>query len=212
MRDTLLLETFIDTLKLTEKPFIINAISCSQRWDDSLNESIVEKLLFKDRCGAVASFAPVGLTYAHPSYILLNQILNNIFSDSTRQIGNAIQNSKYINPSELNARFTLLGDPMLMIPNRIVAGIQNSPKNETDIQIFPNPCNSFAIIRFKSSIGEIQIEILDLLGNKIKSENYIATNGLNEYRLDASELANGTYFVQIRQGVTIHHSKVIVNK
>ncbi len=88
-------------------------------------------------------------------------------------------------------------DNMMMLQYIVIdqnVGI-TEPTIATDLQVYPNPGNSF--INFRSSFPVDNIQIMDQTGRVVHqsrgSDQYIGT-------LDVSSLGSGTYILQIRSG------------
>ena len=92
--------------------------------------------------------------------------------------------------------------PLLAITVNEVLGLDNFRNSE--ISIYPNPANGHFFIQSKEPIG--QVEIFDMTGRSMK-----VLDTIKEGKVDWSDLAAGTYFVQIRTGNAMNAIKVIKN-
>lgn len=74
--------------------------------------------------------------------------------------------------------------------------------------VFPNPATDIVTITNNENIGVQQIEVYDINGKNVKSQNYIHEN---EVQLNISDLAAGTYMLHVKtnQGTAI---KKVVKK
>ena len=112
----------IDSLLNNTQPFILTAVACNQNFDDPLQQSVVEKLISFDQKGAVAIICSSGLNYLTPGSVFLKSFHSNILGNPNSTIGEAFLQTKCEleneNESEESVmkRFTLLGDPTLIIP------------------------------------------------------------------------------------------------
>ena len=61
--------------------------------------------------------------------------------------------------------------------------------------VFPNPASDFVTITNNENIGVEEIEVYDINGKNIKSQNY---SNQNEIQLNISDLAAGTYIFHIK--------------
>lgn len=86
----------------------------------------------------------------------------------------------------------------------------SSVKNNA-ISIYPNPAKNEFFINFpKNTLGKVNVEIYDISGKLISTENKISPD--SKKAISTSNLVNGTYLVKIN-GIGIDTtSKVIINK
>ncbi len=71
-------------------------------------------------------------------------------------------------------------------------------KNITTAEIFPNPTNDIANVRFSSYDNSMfMLTITDIAGKKLMSEKHPAVKGLNVHSFSLAKLSRGTYFVLI---------------
>ena len=86
-----------------------------------------------------------------------------------------------------------------------VAAVSNS----TDVKIYPNPTSDYLNVDITTTIdGAVQIEVMDMLGQKIGET--AAMN--NKALIDVSKLASGCYIVNCyREGIKIAGAKFIKN-
>ncbi|MEP7171133.1 MAG: choice-of-anchor tandem repeat GloVer-containing protein [Bacteroidota bacterium] len=79
------------------------------------------------------------------------------------------------------------------------AGESEQISEEVKMDVFPNPTNGFATIKFSSNINQsCELIIADLTGRIIEHEQFNSTAGVNELSLDMSNLIKGIYFVKIK--------------
>lgn len=93
-------------------------------------------------------------------------------------------------------------------------GINDFAKKEFEVlQNSPNPVKTTSNIEYympKSDVVNIQVR--NVLGELISSENINSTTGTNRYLLDASLFSNGIYFYQFSYNNKVISKKFIVNK
>jgi len=80
-------------------------------------------------------------------------------------------------------------------------GVSENPSKQ-DILVFPNPVRDKVNLYFYITYsGEIEVEIIDLWGRKVFSNEFLPDNqGYQFVSLDINNLASGYYVLQISQG------------
>jgi hypothetical protein len=90
--------------------------------------------------------------------------------------------------------------------------VQASPEAITDekpiVDIYPNPAQNYFILYNYKQLKNVQIELSDMNGKKIRQ---IKTSALAT-RIDCSQFASGLYLVTLRdrQGQLISNRKIII--
>jgi hypothetical protein len=80
------------------------------------------------------------------------------------------------------------------------------------IAIYPNPTKNDFYINFPSHIsGKVRIEIYDMSGKLITSEDGVSTTD-DKKTISTDKLINGTYLVKVKGSSLDVVSKVIINK
>jgi hypothetical protein len=90
----------------------------------------------------------------------------------------------------------------------------NEKEAANEVSVYPNPVSSSAVVSFKlADANDVTIEMVNAIG-QVVSVNKLGTLNAGEqtYSLDASNLDNGMYFVNIHVGNSIVVKKVAVNK
>lgn len=83
---------------------------------------------------------------------------------------------------------------------------------EKNVIIYPNPFNSIVSINlYNISDENIIINIYDLSGKLLKSENYTIINDFNILNLDLNYLSDGSYFIEVKSSNYIKVEKIIKN-
>ncbi len=76
--------------------------------------------------------------------------------------------------------------------------------------VFPNPTNGILNINFENiETGIVQLFVTDLLGRQILTSSIEATEGMNTTNLDVSNIAAGTYFITLDNGVSKITKRVV---
>ncbi|MFL5765097.1 MAG: T9SS type A sorting domain-containing protein [Bacteroidia bacterium] len=97
--------------------------------------------------------------------------------------------------------------------NNASAGV-NEVNAVDNVTVYPNPIANAATINFNlSDASDVMIQMVNALGQVISTKNLGTLNaGEQTYSLDASNLDNGMYFVNIQVGNNKVVKKVAVNK
>lgn len=78
--------------------------------------------------------------------------------------------------------------------------------------VYPNPSNGLYTLDFIATSSEnIQLEVFNLLGEKVYLQKAVAVNGKNQYQIDLSKMSNGIYFVNVQFKNDRITSKIIKN-
>lgn len=69
---------------------------------------------------------------------------------------------------------------------------------EASVQVYPNPSNGNLTLDLNANVnGNAQIEIIDVIGKTVHTENRAIVNGKNLLFLNLQQLTNGFYFVKV---------------
>lgn len=87
----------------------------------------------------------------------------------------------------------------LILNMACVAGINENEGSLSNFELYPNPANSSIHVNFDiESNSNVQIELIDLLGNIVLSRNEITVqNGKVDQTFDCGNLQNGNYLMKI---------------
>ncbi|MBK7938926.1 MAG: T9SS type A sorting domain-containing protein [Lewinellaceae bacterium] len=79
--------------------------------------------------------------------------------------------------------------------------------------MFPNPATSELTVEVPMEAeADVAVSILDMSGKATVQQHRNMAKGDNRMTLDVSQLPNGVYFVQVRNGELSHTRKLVVNK
>ena len=81
-----------------------------------------------------------------------------------------------------------------------VTGISNKPDN-TELSIYPVPCNDFLIIYTKEYSQQFEVEIRDISGKQVLKK-YDSGSQCNEQKIATGFLLRGIYFVVVKSGTS----------
>ena len=94
------------------------------------------------------------------------------------------------------------------------SGIAENESFVNEVNNYPNPFNGTTHINFQiSKSSNISLFIYDIYGNEVKriKENEFMTSGSYSIEFDASEIASGIYFYQIKTETNQISKKMILN-
>jgi len=105
-----------------------------------------------------------------------------------------------------------------LLTNICVTLVQAGTENRTtqieaisgDLQVFPNPANSFTYLQLNDIKEEHTIRILDQLGKTVWISNGV--NDHSQIRIDVSQFPNGVYFVTVQTKTGIRTKRLVVSK
>ena len=87
---------------------------------------------------------------------------------------------------------------------------KNSAKKPS-LKLYPNPVEDYATIEFKlAQSADVNIRVYDLNGREVRNINLGTRSGQLKERFDFSDLAAGTYFMQMQAGKQVTINKFIV--
>lgn len=82
--------------------------------------------------------------------------------------------------------------------------------NATNLSLFPNPANQFAILNYESNlVTELNVTISDITGKEIQNQSTQTSVGNNTLKLNIEALESGVYFVSISDGKNSKNIKLI---
>ena len=92
-------------------------------------------------------------------------------------------------------------------------GINDQYFSNAGISIFPNPANTEVNIQMSiSASADIEFTLIDLVGQTLISKDLNFTPGLNNERIELSNLSNGIYLLKMKKGTNIYTNKLIINR
>ncbi|MBI5471120.1 MAG: T9SS type A sorting domain-containing protein, partial [Ignavibacteriae bacterium] len=168
---------------------------------------------------AIATLAPSGLVYSTQQDRVFQGLFENLASNPRNSLGKAILVIKQIlGPDEQARKYTLLGDPALVLKNSIVTGVRPPQEIPTDFvlhQNYPNPFNPETNISFdlpKNSF--VTLKVFNLIGQEMATiANGNLTAGQYSYKVGKEQLglSSGVYFYRLQtDGFTSTKKMVLV--
>ena len=91
-----------------------------------------------------------------------------------------------------------------------VIGIDENENAQALLTTYPNPANKFVVISSEFGDKKTEIEIFDVLGNKVLNEQ-LSTNNY-QLTIDVSSLSEGIYFLCIKNKEKVFSQKIIISR
>ena len=80
----------------------------------------------------------------------------------------------------------------------LVTDVKDDLTSANNFMIFPNPANNFATIGFQGQKNrDVEIKLVNVLGEIVKTQTYFTTSSFDHLNLDISDLSNGIYNVVV---------------
>ena len=90
-------------------------------------------------------------------------------------------------------------------------GIPSGKDLTNSINVFPNPSNGeFNVSVSLPGAAQMQIQILDMLGNIVYTEQISATSGTSQHSLDLGNLAKGTYMLNVKVADKSNYKRIVI--
>ena len=117
----------------------------------------------------------------------------------------SVSGNYYVIVTDANGCSSVTSNVINFVSSGIVALSDNS-----SIHIYPNPCNEEFFIDVINTNGnqEVTVEIYNTLGEQLYSEKSAG----NKLKISCGSFASGLYFLNIKEGNTIHKEKIVVRK
>lgn len=96
----------------------------------------------------------------------------------------------------------------IMVSNSV--GIPDNATDESDINIIPNPSTGMFYISLNNFLGETNITVLNIQGQKIFSEKIIINTEHFTKKIDLSSQPKGIYFIEFRNKNIVKDRKIIL--
>ena len=92
-------------------------------------------------------------------------------------------------------------------------GINDELFGSAEVSLFPNPAKTDLRIQLNlTQPSVIEFSIMDLVGQTLIRENLNTSAGLNNFKINLTNLANGIYMVKMKNDNSTYTKKLIINK
>ena len=191
----------IDTLNFAKEPFILLALACSQNFDDPEVQGLAESLLTVKNGGALAAIGSSGVNFFTTVNKFGMEFYENLFSKNEIRLGDIIHKVKSKHYSNFFRRFTLLGDPYMMIRNDFTADVSANTADDEFYYAHPNPTSLKTTIELEIvDPSEIEICVYDLSGKKVSDIfSGFLHQGMHSFEWSGDTKKSGLYFCKIEK-------------
>jgi hypothetical protein len=95
----------------------------------------------------------------------------------------------------------------------VLTGSESVAKELQSLLVFPNPANELVNLELNltSTVSNLTIEIIDITGRVIKSEQRQASKGLFATQIETNSLQSGVYFLSVSGNGNSISKKFVVN-
>ncbi len=99
-----------------------------------------------------------------------------------------------------------------IVTNITGIGILENDAADFDLSVYPNPVTNNVTVSFELLISStVNIELFDIIGNKISSNSICQTSGKHQTIINTETLSQGTYLIKL-SSETGNSSKLIIKK
>ena len=89
--------------------------------------------------------------------------------------------------------------------------INDNKAQSIEISVYPNPSSGNFELSFASDYPQmVEINISNVMGQNVLSTAFQANNGMNNIKLDASELKNGLYYYSVSINNHVASGKILI--
>jgi len=91
-------------------------------------------------------------------------------------------------------------------------GINDMYFKTAGINIYPNPANTEVNVQMNvTESANIEFTLIDLVGQTLIAKNLNFTAGMNDEKINLSNLSNGIYLLKMKKGNSVYTNKLIIN-
>ena len=127
--------------------------------------------------------------------------------DGTGDTGDALYNGWTVDAAGDHARIIM--NATIWLTNTTLR-VGDEENNTTFVNVWPNPFKDELNASFINNKSEdVKIVLFDLSGRMISTQTFAATEGINQANISASEIANGSYILEIIKSDKVISKKVM---
>ncbi|MCC6397902.1 MAG: T9SS type A sorting domain-containing protein [Bacteroidetes bacterium] len=199
-------------------PLPLVFFEASQRFENPDTLPMSAALLRRPDRGGVCVIAPSGLMYSYPGIQFTTSVVGHLSTQPLAPIGMAWHSALQSSPSSISARWTLLGDPALVIKSRGPAS-NDDPPAEMPLgyaldQNFPNPFNPSTTIQYAIPRATfVRLSVFNILGQQVAMlQEGVQAAGYHQVEFDGAHVSSGVYYYRIETGSFIAMKKMMLVK
>jgi Secretion system C-terminal sorting domain len=152
-----------------------------------------------------------GRVYAEHNAILTSNVINVKWKAPATDLGNIVfyAAGNAVNSGGSSGADNGTASVSIQLASPITSSL-NELADNISIVISPNPTPSTVALRLESKVNKaVKVQVVDLTGRAVFSENWGISVGANQRSLDLNNFAKGVYMVQIVEGQDVVSKKVI---
>jgi len=116
-------------------------------------------------------------------------------------------------PQNQQNGFNSFGSTTSNVASNILTAIADNQENQNKLVVYPIPANQSVNVKFTDEFqGKVQIEVINQLGQVVKTAETTVESMFSEYRLDVSDLQHGIYFLSVRNNDISKSTRIIINR
>ncbi|HEY1040431.1 MAG TPA: PKD domain-containing protein [Bacteroidia bacterium] len=182
-----------------------NPVSCNAGfylWEDSTNVGLWHGINYSSGSGALTYMWDFGdgstSTLAYPTHTYAipgNYIICLTIADANGCSSSTCDSSAAFRMSQQMSTNSIIGSLTVTAP---AVGIAQNNSVLVETKVFPNPMTDASVLTFNSSLAaNAKVEVVNVLGAVVASENVMITKGNNEIKLNTGSLVNGVYYINV---------------
>ena len=99
------------------------------------------------------------------------------------------------------------------VASNILTAIADREENQNKLVVYPVPASQSVTVKFTDAIqGTAKIEVINQLGQVVKTSEITVNNQESIFRLDVSDLNNGMYFLVAHNNENTTTTRLIINR
>jgi hypothetical protein len=116
-------------------------------------------------------------------------------------------------PQNLQNGVSSFGSTTSNVASNVLTAIADREENQNKLVVYPIPANQSVNVKFTDEIqGKAIIEVINQLGQVVKTSEITINGQESVFRLDVSDLNNGMYFLVAHNNNTTATTRIIINR
>lgn len=130
---------------------------------------------------------PTPFNFGFPNYVRSYQWLTNTEKIPFFEVSGSVNTSGVFTPNQARYRDVVAS----------LSGINESKRANNLVNFYPNPTNGELFIENKNNTSNAKIEVYDIEGKLVKSEEIMFNKSQNSYKIDLNSLNKGIYMINV---------------